>query len=148
MINIGLSSWVIMILLCILNYTRIVLAKYNLMFTCSKPEDIGGDNMTSIESGGFSVLNDYYSEDEDGGSSTRNLSSLSHNCSLMHLQIFLVCGASIALYVFSLFMIGRFYLQRLVARAGVTDTGDYYKFLMLEESITLKQATSRKIFLF
>ena len=137
MINIGLSSWVIMILLCILNYVRIVFARYGLMFTCSNyARDTNGTDTLNTSSASF-----WYGESDV----ERRLDSVTHECSLMHLQIFLMCGLLVALYVFSLFLIGRYYLQRLVARAGVTETEDYYKFLILEESITLKQTTSRKI---
>ena len=135
MINIGLSSWVIMIVLCGVNYARIVLGK-SIDFLSCHSNFYNTHNVSSVDEEGF--------ESWDPFAVHRTLEEqLSQECSHMHLMIFVTCGAAIAIYVLALFLIGRFYLKRLVARAGVTHTSDFYKFLMLEESITLKQTATR-----
>lgn len=140
MINIGLSSWVIMIFLSGVNYVRILLGPSLDFLSCDSGADI--INNQTIEISGTQEWNPFV----DPFYEQRLLKSkLSHDCSFMHLKIFVICGTMIAFYALTLFLIGRFYLKRLIGRAGATTTSDYYKFLMLEESITLKQTATRNI---
>jgi hypothetical protein len=65
-------------------------------------------------------------------------------CEEMHRTMFQLSGLFIVMYIISLYVLGRIYSFRIIARAGVLDVSDYENFLIFEES-TLVSNEQRKM---
>jgi hypothetical protein len=65
-------------------------------------------------------------------------------CEEMHRTMFQLSGLFIVVYIISLYVLGRIYSFRIIARAGVLDVSDYENFLIFEES-TLVSNEQRKM---
>jgi hypothetical protein len=121
-INIGKTSWTMMVLLAIANYLRMkFMGEY--AFNC-----IGYHTDPSR-------LSDTESED----SSANPYETVSSRCQTDHLKLFCICGGFVCFYASMVFFISRFYVKRLLCRAGVPETDIYPEFLMFEESLNLSE---------
>jgi hypothetical protein len=114
LVNIHTSSWLFVFVLVLLNYGR--------MWAFDK----------KCRSG-FSL-----DEREDPDEETY------HECEEMHRTMFQLSGFFIVVYIISLYVLGRIYTFRIIARAGVLSVSDYENFLIFEES-TLVSNEQRKL---
>jgi hypothetical protein len=122
-INIGFTSWTMMVVLSVLNYIRLkFMGQYG--FNCS---------------GYHTDPNRVPSDDEPFDPNANPYDTVSQRCQTNHLKLFCLCGASVFLYALILFLICRLYLKRLLCRAGVPETEIYAEFLMFEESLNLTE---------
>lgn len=124
-LNMGVWSWIILCVLAVANYTR---------------TKVDGDTNYSCE-----MKSDYYSHNDDhddtpnihrmlAGTSTE---VASRECVLMSIKYFTVCAAGLCAYIFVLYVVGRMYEKKLVAKAGVTKHEDYEAFIIFMESLEL-----------
>jgi hypothetical protein len=159
MINIGWTSWVIMIILGFLNYLRVQFLSSVDSLSCTR---LGGDyNATDRrlfindgqDIGGIDTpVDDMYSSgnmqiDKDNLVNELNdrfLREISQSCIQLNVIIFIISGSVVVIYAFFLFMTGRFYYERLIERTGISCLSDYPKFLMFEESISLKISSNQR----
>lgn len=98
LINIEFSSWVIMVVLCALNYMRITLLSSG-MWKCDDFRYHNDDNSGQL-SGPARALSTY----ED----------VTKRCAEVHLQLYIVCGAILTGYVLLLYPLGKIYESRRV----------------------------------
>jgi hypothetical protein len=122
-INIGLTSWSMMVVLAVANYIRLkFMGKHG--FNC-------GDFHTDpaiVPSAG-----------EEADPMENPYDTVSQRCHTSHLKLFCICGALVCVYAAIVFLISRFYVKRLLCRAGVPETEIYAEFLMFEESLNLSE---------
>lgn len=120
-INIGLTSWSMMIGLAVMNYIR-------LKFTGEFGFNCPGyhTDPDSVHSG-------------ESNDSVDPYHTVSQRCQNNHLKLFCLCGAVVCLYAVLVFLVSRFYVKRLLCRAGVPETVVYAEFLMFEESLNLSE---------
>ena len=153
MINIGWSSWVIMIVLGFLNYLRVEFLSSIDALSCTNLDNKNGnitdlrllsnEKVASLDY--YDSMNTVYLEDTSADSANfRFLEEVSHSCIQLNVIIFLISGSTVVIYAFILFITGRFYYQRLIQRTGISTLDDYLKFLMFEESISLKISSTLK----
>ena len=127
MINIGWSSWMIMIILGLMNFFRVKFFSSTAYFSCSKFINEGNSTQRRM------LMDE-----------SRFLVEASHDCLEMNVMMFLISGSVIVIYAFSLYLIGRFYFGRLILRTGISCLEDYPKFLMFEESISLQRSSMKR----
>lgn len=70
---------------------------------------------------------------------TNPYNTVSQRCHTLHLKLFCLCGGLVCFYALIVFFISRFYVKRLLCRAGVPETEIYAEFLMFEESLNLSE---------
>ena len=124
-INIGFTSWSTIVSLAVVNYLRLkFLGSY-------------GFNCTGYHTDKDSVPSDDGSVDPNDPSDPYN--TVSQRCHTQHLQLFCLCGGLVCFYAMIVFFVSRFYVKRLLCRAGVAETEIYAEFLMFEESLNLSE---------
>lgn len=144
MINIGWTSWIVMIALGFINYLRVEYLSPVEAFSCSRLHDdynatVGADTLRYFESDTIESMGGPHDDVR------RNLlKTASRSCTQLNVAIFLICGSSVVIYAFFLFITGRFYYERLIQRTGISNISDYPKFLMFEESISLKISSNQR----
>lgn len=122
-INIGHTSWGMLVMLAVVNYLRLkFLGGY--AFNCA---------------GYHTDTEKLPSGDESAESSADPYDTVTSRCEVLHLQLFCICGGCVCLYASMVFFVSRFYVRRLLCRAGVPETEIYAEFLMFEESLNLSE---------
>lgn len=124
-INIGFTSWSMIVSLAVVNYIRLkFLGSY--AFNCT----------------GFHTDPDQLAvadEQVDDDADIDPYRTVSQRCHTLHLKLFCLCGGIVCLYALIVFFISRFYVKRLLCRAGVPETSIYAEFLIFEESLNLSE---------
>ena len=122
-INIGPTSWIMMVILSLLNYIRLKFLG-NYAFNCA----------------GYHTDPDAVPTDDESIDANSNpYLTVSNKCQIGHLTLFCICGGLVCFYALIVFLISRLYVKRLLSRAGVSDTELYAEFLMFEESVNLSE---------
>mmetsp|Transcript_13050 Transcript_13050/g.21342 ORF Transcript_13050/g.21342 Transcript_13050/m.21342 type:complete len:1003 (-) Transcript_13050:234-3242(-) len=122
-INIGLTSWSLMVMLAVVNYIRLKFMGHG-AFNC----------------GSYHTDPDMVPSDDETMDPTDNpYDTVSERCQTDHLKLFCLCGGLVCFYASMVFFVSRFYVKRLLCRAGVAETEIYAEFLMFEESLNLSE---------
>jgi len=136
LINVENSSWVVMIILCGVNYIRMNFLGNEFgncegfKYVDEKEQD--SEISSSYQFNGDSPWTNDYSY------TGRQLREVSDKCTRQHLNLFFASGIFICAYVLTLYFMGKFYEEQLMARAGVVCTDDYEDFLSFVEANHLK----------
>jgi hypothetical protein len=122
-LNMGVWSWVVLCVLAVANFVR---------------TKVDGDTNYSCEASSY-----HYGEEDDTPNVHRMLSEssteeVSRECVLMSIKYFAVCAAGLCIYIFVLYVVGRIYERKLIAKAGVTKHEDYGAFIIFQESFELR----------
>lgn len=142
----GSSSWLVILVLIVLNYARIKLGgdgylncgpdKYDQsVIYINATDDDHHRMLIQKEADMFSG----YSEDEEehlnrilaGGAA--EVQSVSTQCSIRVLRAFFMCGVMLCCLTILFLAVSRIYMSRLIHRTGCDSPADYFNFLSLEE---------------
>eukprot|EP00602_Paraphysomonas_sp_CaronLab_P002491 CAMPEP_0185036978 /NCGR_PEP_ID=MMETSP1103-20130426/30777_1 /TAXON_ID=36769 /ORGANISM="Paraphysomonas bandaiensis, Strain Caron Lab Isolate" /LENGTH=831 /DNA_ID=CAMNT_0027574759 /DNA_START=395 /DNA_END=2893 /DNA_ORIENTATION=- len=143
LINVENSSWVVMIILCGVNYIRMNFLGNEFgncegfKYVDEKEQD--SEISSSYQFNGDSPWTNDYSY------TGRQLREVSDKCTRQHLNLFFASGIFICAYVLTLYFMGKFYEEQLMARAGVVCTDDYEDFLSFVEANHLKADEERLV---
>lgn len=127
-INVGVYSWLIMVLLALFNLMRVKVFG-QVFFGCTSSEE--DDDIDDVATSSHRQLNSFHMSNG--------------TCEEEHTYLFLISGFCLCCYTSVLLWVGQVYSRRLIGKAGVTTVDAYEDFIVFEESSNIHVEVQRRI---